>query len=115
MASLMMASSISLILPTTILSRLLESNYKHRHRDMNILSHGTSIVLLILFAVYLYFQLKTRPRLSVEIPHNGGDPNPGNGNNSEEEAQTVLGKWRDGCALVGAILCTIGCSIYLVG
>ena len=70
---------------------------------MNILSHGTSIVLLILFAVYLYFQLKTRPRLSVEIPHNGGDPNPGNGNNSEEEAQTVLGKWRDGCALVGAI------------
>src|SRR5262249_486154 len=64
---------------------------------------------------YLYFQLNTHAHLFVENPHNGRDSNPGNGNNSEVEAQTVLAKWFDGCALVGAIVCTIGCSIFLVG
>lgn len=116
-ASLMMASSISLILPTTILSTLLQSDYpeEHRRRDILILSQGTSIMLLILFVVYLYFQLKTHASLFVEVPHNGGDANLDNGNISEEEAQTALRKWVDGCALVGAILCTIGCSIFLIG
>jgi len=116
-AFLMMASSISLILPTTILSTLLESEYpeKNRHRDIQILSHGTSIMLLILFAVYLYFQLKTHKSLFIEDPHNEDSANPGNHNFSEEEAQTTLEKWLDGFTLAGAIFCTIGCSFYLIG
>jgi len=107
----MMASSISLILPTTILTTLLESDYaeERRRRDISILSHYTSIMLSILFVIYLYFQLHTHADLFTEVSQDG------DGNVQEEEAQTARGKWLDSFALVAAIFCTISCSIYLIG
>jgi len=116
-ASLMMASSISLILPTIITSTLLQTDYtkKDRARDIVILSHGTAIILSILFVTYLYFQLRTHVLLFVEVSLDERDTIFGNRNIPEEESQTVFGIWADSSILVGAIFCTIGCSSYLVG
>lgn len=87
----------------------------HRRRDILILSRGTSIMLLILFVVYLYFQLKTHEYLFTEVSQSRDDANPDDGNIPDEEPQIVLGKWLDSCTLILAIFCTIGCSIYLIG
>lgn len=115
-ASLMMVSSISLIMPTTVSSALLLSDYPEASRDRNILilSYGTSIALLILFMVYMYFRLKTHAYLFVEGRHDGNAANSDDHNVTGVETQTALGTWAAGGMLTVAILCTIGCSYYLV-
>lgn len=115
-ASLMMVSSMSLIIPTTVSSTLLQLDYPEASRDHNILilSYGTSIILLILFAVYMYFRLVTHACLFAEGPHDGNHANSGDHNVPGVETQTALGTWAAGCMLIVAIFCTIGCSFNLV-
>jgi len=62
MSSLMVVASASLIIPATLYAVLTNSK---ESTDSNILtlSHGTAIILLILYVLYLFFQLRTHATL----------------------------------------------------
>ena len=60
MSSLMAVASASLIIPATLYAVMSRSSpEKSREDNIEVLSRGTSIILLILYVLYLFFQLKT--------------------------------------------------------
>ncbi len=59
MASLMAVSSASLVIPPALSMSFADKNTDGAHNSILILSRGTSVILLILYAIYLNFQLKT--------------------------------------------------------
>ena len=65
MSSLMAVSTASLIIPATLYGAM---GGKKADKDDNILilSHGTAVILLILYGLYLIFQLKTHAHLFEE-------------------------------------------------
>jgi Ca2+:H+ antiporter len=62
MSSLMAVASASLIIPATLYAVLADSEEDSDHNIL-ILSHGTAIVLLVLYVLYLVFQLRTHADL----------------------------------------------------
>jgi Ca2+:H+ antiporter len=62
MSSLMTLASASFIIPTTFAAFVTQSNEKYAS-NLLILSHGTALVLLVLYFMYLFFQLHTHPDL----------------------------------------------------
>lgn len=73
MSSLMAVASASLIIPATLYAVLARSEASS---DANILvlSHGTAIILLILYILYLVFQLKTHASLFDEESNDEEEP-----------------------------------------
>jgi Ca2+:H+ antiporter len=68
MSSLMAVSAASLIIPATLYA-VMQSSSKPEHDktgNILILSHGTAIILLLLYVLYLIFQLKTHTQLFDE-------------------------------------------------
>lgn len=65
MSSLMAVASASLIIPATLYAALTQSESSTTDNIL-ILSHGTSIILLILYLLYLFFQLKSHAKLFDE-------------------------------------------------
>ncbi|KAF2841798.1 hypothetical protein M501DRAFT_997972 [Patellaria atrata CBS 101060] len=63
MSSLMAVASASLIIPATLYAALRSSPAGHTEEQILLLSHGTSIILLIIYIMYLYFQLKSHAHL----------------------------------------------------
>jgi Ca2+:H+ antiporter len=61
----MAVASASLIIPATLYAALAKSP-KGSEDNILVLSHGTAIILLILYILYLYFQLKSHRRLFDE-------------------------------------------------
>ncbi|KAG4427437.1 hypothetical protein IFR05_017080, partial [Cadophora sp. M221] len=62
MSSLMTVAAASLIIPATLYAAM--SNSKENiDKNILILSHGTAIILLILYVLYLFFQLRTHANL----------------------------------------------------
>ncbi|KAH8668097.1 Sodium/calcium exchanger protein-domain-containing protein [Tricladium varicosporioides] len=105
MSSLMAVASASLIIPATLYAALTKSQADSKDNIL-ILSHGTSIILLILYILYLVFQLRTHARLFDA--ENEGE------NNDEESEEPKMSPWAAGGVLV---LVTIGvaiCAEYLV-
>jgi Ca2+:H+ antiporter len=95
MSSLMAVASASLIIPATLYAVMHGDNKKDNlETDKNILvlSHGTSIILLILYILYLYFQLYSHHSLFADVENQEGGDN-------EEEAQ-ILSPVAAGVALV---------------
>ncbi|KAL9032593.1 MAG: hypothetical protein Q9180_006416 [Flavoplaca navasiana] len=113
MSSLMAVSTASLIIPATLYAAMGSSKPQEK-RDNNILilSHGTSIILLILYALYLVFQLKTHSDFFDEEsePEAGGE----NGAEGEQPERHVLGPWAAGVALVIVTIAVAVCAEYLV-
>jgi Ca2+:H+ antiporter len=72
MSSLMAVASASLIIPAMLYSAMQSSEEKSSDNIL-ILSHGTSIILLILYVLYLYFQLKSHASLFDDTEAQGGD------------------------------------------
>jgi len=97
MASLMVIASASLIVPSTLYA---VSGSKSIEHDQNVLtlSHITSIILLILYAVYLYFQIKSHAHLFKE----------------EEAGDKELDPWSASAVLILATLGVTVCSDNLV-
>ncbi|KAF9431084.1 hypothetical protein BGZ94_009470 [Podila epigama] len=98
-ASLLALSCMSLLIPAAFSATAAKGidqaeNIKH-------LSYGTSIVLLIVYALYLLFQLKTHTHLYA-----GG---------SEEEEEPVLPLWMSITLLVVVTLTVAFCAELLVG
>ncbi len=125
MSSLMAVSSASLIIPATLYaameaprknsSALFEDGKGSRKTKDNILvlSHGTAIILLILYVLYLIFQLKTHTFLfdDNQADDQEGEPQ---GRHDEEEPP-ILSPSAAGVALVVITLLVAICAEYLVG
>ncbi|KAF2110581.1 Sodium/calcium exchanger protein-domain-containing protein [Lophiotrema nucula] len=104
MSSLMAVASASLIIPATLYASLRKSA-EETDKNILLLSHGTAIILLILYLLYLYFQLYSHHDL-FDVENQGGD--------DEEENGKVLSPIAAGVALVLVTLLVAVCAEYLV-
>jgi Ca2+:H+ antiporter len=123
MSSLMAVASASLIIPATLYAAIsnntkagdppggLDPNHDAQHNIL-ILSHGTSIILLIIYVMYLYFQLCSHSELFEET--NGGDTENIAGAEEEEEEERILNPWAAAVALVVVTILVAICADYLV-
>lgn len=109
--SLMTLSSASLVIPAALYSVLDSSaNDKEKEKSILFLSRGTAIILLLLYVLYLYFQLGTHKNLfapdaaelaeAVEEEH--------------EEHEAALSAWAAGGVLVVVTIIVAICADYLV-
>ena len=106
MSSLMAVASASLIIPSTLYAVMSGSSGKTEKDDnILILSHGTAIILLILYVLYLIFQLKTHTDLF--------DEQQGSDEGDLQEAQTLT-PVAAGLALVVITVAVAVCAEYLV-
>jgi Ca2+:H+ antiporter len=107
MSSLMAVASASLIIPATLYAALAKSDAsgpKDMQDHILTLSHGTAIIMLIVYIIYLYFQLKSHAYLfDAESQEDGG-----------EETAELLGPWAAGIALCVVTLMVAVCAEYLV-
>ena len=78
-----------------------------------VLSHGTAVILLILYVLYLFFQLRTHGDLFDEEPSREEEDGGENGGEEPEEEQ-ILSPWAAGVALIGVTLMVAICAEYLV-
>ncbi|KAL2839705.1 Sodium/calcium exchanger protein-domain-containing protein [Aspergillus pseudodeflectus] len=116
MSSLMTVSSASLIIPATLYASL--SSAKEGHKDENILflSHWTAIILLVLYIIYLFFQLRSHAHLFEEVNNEtAGDPEHAGEREEEEEEEHLLNPWAASIALVIVTILVAICADYLVG
>ena len=113
MSSLMAVSTASLIIPATLYAAMGSSDSSHDAKKDNILilSHGTAIILLILYGLYLFFQLKTHAYLFDEESESGSSGDEGEGEHKEEH---ILSPWAAGVALVIVTVMVAVCAEYLV-
>lgn len=109
MSSLMAVSSASLIIPATLYAAMKTSDSDAKGNVL-LLSHGTAIILLILYVLYLFFQLKTHSDLFDEeqASENEGD----DGENPEEPH--LLSPWAAGTTLVVVTIVVAICAEFLV-
>ncbi|KDN70517.1 putative calcium/proton exchanger [Colletotrichum sublineola] len=61
--SLITLSSASLVIPTTLYSVLNKADSVKKEHSILVLSRSTAIILLLLYVLYLCFQLRTHPNL----------------------------------------------------
>ncbi|OHW96978.1 Ca2+:H+ antiporter [Colletotrichum incanum] len=104
--SLMTLSSASLVIPATLYSVLLEKvESVENERSILVLSRGTAIVLLLLYILYLWFQLRTHPNLfDAEIQHH----------NEEEAEEPIMSPIAAAVVLVVTTVLVAICADYLV-
>jgi len=106
MASLMAVAATSLIIPATLYASL-RGSAADSEDNILILSHGTAIIMLILYCLYLFFQLKTHAHLfDAEQQEDGGD--------GEEEEPQILGPIPATICLILVTLAVAVCAEYLV-
>ena len=106
MSSLMAVSSASLIIPATLYAAMKASDTSEdKQKNILVLSHGTAVILLILYVLYLFFQLKTHQELF--------DEEPGSENQDDQEEPTLT-PWAAGAALVVITIGVAVCAEFLV-
>lgn len=101
-----------LLSPTDFLQlyAAMSSGVSRHQKEHNILvlSYGTSIILLLLYVLYLFFQLRTHATLfDAEAPE--GD------DGEEEEEEPQLSPWAAGAVLLVVTIAVAVCAEYLVG
>lgn len=114
MSSLMAVASASLIIPATLYAALQNSDPTQRKEAQDkilLLSRGTSIILLGLYLLYLYFQLKSHAKLfDSEAPPEESS----SGDDGGAKEGSVL---HPASAAVALVIITLGvavCAEYLV-
>jgi len=100
----MAVASASLIIPATLYAVLARSE-SSSDENILVLSHGTSIILLILYCLYLFFQLKTHASFFDEESQDEEAP-------KEPEILTPIPA---AIALILITVCVAVCAEYLVG
>ncbi|KAH7027914.1 Ca2+ transporter [Microdochium trichocladiopsis] len=131
-SSLMTLSAASMILPGTYMVIQLfmiinpADDEKSTRRTILALSRGTAIILLILYVMYLFFQLKTHHNLfsleSATTPpdsQNASDEESNNANHhheddDEEEKEEHMSPWSAGVVLIVTTVLVSICADYLV-
>jgi len=123
MSSLMAVATSSLIIPAALVATL-PRDYKDTKKIVLDLSHYTAIVMLILYVMYLVFQMKThkyifdtgKKRTTPEDPEQAFENGGGEGSEDEEEDEPILlTVWESGFLLLGVTLLVAWCAEYLVG
>ena len=112
MSSLMAVASSALIIPATLYA-VMHNNIGDTDGKIEILSRGTSIILLILYVMYLYFQLYSHARF-FQDPMPVGDEEDGAEGGAPEQEPEILGPWQAGVALVLVTVLVAVCAEYLV-
>lgn len=116
MSSLMTVSSASLIIPATLYASLTSSESDSTEKHILFLSHWTAIILLVLYIIYLFFQLKSHSQLFEEVNHEtAGDPEAAGEGVPEEEEEHLLNPWAASVALILVTVLVSICADYLVG
>jgi Ca2+:H+ antiporter len=103
MSSLMAVAATSLIIPATLYASLSNSS-ADADSNILILSRGTAIIMLILYCLYLVFQLKTHTEL-FDAEAQEGD---------EDESGKILGPTAATIALILVTVLVAVCAEYLV-
>jgi Ca2+:H+ antiporter len=118
MSSLMAVASASLIIPATLYSVLDKSKGSNSDDNILILSHGTAIILLILYVMYLYFQLGSHSHLFKSASEQEGpeftDEEIAGGHHAQHE-EPELTPWAAGVVLLAVTVAVAACAEYLVG
>lgn len=106
MSSLMAVAATCLIIPATLYASLTHSSADSESQVL-VLSRGTAVIMLILYCLYLVFQLKTHAHLfDAEAQEEGGD--------GEEKEPEILGPVAAGVCLVLVTVLVAVCAEYLV-
>lgn len=106
MSSLMAVSSASLIIPATLYAAMKGSSASDdKEENILVLSHGTAIILLVIYVLYLIFQLRTHTDLFDE------EQTAEDGKQQEPE---ILSPPAAGIALVLITICVAVCAEFLV-
>ncbi|KAF9546768.1 hypothetical protein EC957_009373 [Mortierella hygrophila] len=98
-ASLLALSCMSLLIPAAFIATASESI---AHPDVKNLSHGTAIVLLLVYVLYLWFQLKTHEHLYAT-------------ESDEEQEVPLIPLWLGIILLLGITVLVALCAESLVG
>ncbi|KAI3561779.1 Sodium/calcium exchanger protein-domain-containing protein [Fusarium oxysporum f. sp. albedinis] len=105
--SLMTLASASLILPATLYAVLDQRSSNEKAQSILTLSHGTAIILLSLYVLYLVFQVRTHSNLFD--PENQND-----GSGEVEHVEPTLGPIAAIAVLAVTTLLITFCADYLV-
>ena len=107
MSSLMAVSTASLIIPATLYAVMKGGSETGETKSrILMLSHGTAVILLILYVMYLVFQLKTHADLFDEEEQ-------GEDGEDKPEAE-ILKPWAAAVALIIITVAVAVCAEYLV-
>lgn len=107
MSSLMAVSTASLIIPATLYAVMRNSSASvDKDKNILILSHGTAVILLILYVLYLLFQLKTHADYFDEEENPDGE--------GEEKEPEILSPPAAAVALVIITVLVAVCAEFLV-
>ena len=109
MSSLMVVSTASLIIPATLYAVMRGTSGEEQDNNILILSHGTAVILLLLYVLYLFFQLKTHSNFFDA--ENEGEQD---GEQGEQEEGKILSTPAAGIALVLVTVLVAVCAEYLV-
>ncbi|KAL2161998.1 hypothetical protein VTH06DRAFT_7783 [Thermothelomyces fergusii] len=108
-SSLMTLASVSMILPAALYGILSQAEESNKQASILVLSRGTSVILLFLYCLYLYFALRTHKKLfESEASETAA------GNDCEEEHEPLLGPWAAVLILVVTTLAVSVCADYMV-
>ncbi|KAJ3453766.1 hypothetical protein MRS44_018398 [Fusarium solani] len=108
--SLLALSAASMIIPATLYSLLNSSDQHGKAETILWHSRGTAIILLILYALYLCFQLRTHKNLFSE-----GTGETYSVDEGEDEPESVMSPWSAAAVLVAVTVVISFCADYLVG
>ncbi|KAF7552816.1 hypothetical protein G7046_g7294 [Stylonectria norvegica] len=104
--SMMTLSSASLVIPATLYAVLDQSGTPGKAESILVLSRGTAIILLLLYVLYLVFQLRTHSNL-FDAENQPGE--------EHEPEVPIMGPVAAGAVLVVTTLLVAICAEYLVG
>ncbi|KAG9233761.1 Sodium/calcium exchanger protein-domain-containing protein [Amylocarpus encephaloides] len=102
MSSLLSVAAASLIIPATLYAALSKSK-EATEGNILTLSHGTAIILLVLYVLYIFFQLKTHSHLFD-----------GEAADNEEQEVPQMSPWAAGTILIVVTLLVAVCAEFLV-
>lgn len=106
MSSLMAVASASLIIPATLYAVLSKAESDSIEDNILILSHGTAMVLLILYIMYLVFQLRTHSDL-FDVENQAAD-------DSSDSEEPQMSPWAAAGVLIIVTIVVAVCAEYLV-
>lgn len=106
--SLMALSSASLVIPAALYS-VLDSAHEHEKQStILMLSRGTAVILLLLYVMYLWFQLRTHKNLFNPEEQAALE------SMSEEDDAEVMSPWAAAVVLIVVTVMVSVCADYLV-
>ncbi|QIW99420.1 hypothetical protein AMS68_004938 [Peltaster fructicola] len=110
LSSLMAVATTSLIIPATLYASLQNSNADAKDAVL-FLSRGTSIVMLLLYILYLVFQMRTHGKIFDQERQND---QPEQDQDEEEKEPQILNPVAAGVCLIIITLLVAVCAEYLV-